>query len=256
VAMRDLRVSDNVFVGGGNTDDHYQSVYAFGHHDVSTPTVYLRIHTTAGIDPLEISAAHLLYVKGKPHPVRADTIRPGQDVFFHRDNNGTAATTVTVTRVNTITRPGAFMPLTAKGTIVVNSIKASTYVSIMENAPEVVNKVLTVVSEDQLLHGWLAPYRIFCLQVAPSLCHNNYQEGEEGIAHWLLFGKILAEFGDNLGWFGQALGLVVVGIFIRVCMALEAVGIALIGMRNPVAALVAGCLLHLVVSRKSKSTTL
>jgi len=146
------------------------------------------------------------------------------------------------------------MPLTAKGTIVVNSIKASTYVSIMENAPEVVNKVLTVVSEDQLLHGWLAPYRIFCLQVAPSLCHNNYQEGEEGIAHWLLFGKILAEFGDNLGWFGQALGLVVVGIFIRICLALEAVlGMVTILMVNPVVALAVGGLIQVVVARKFHS---
>lgn len=260
-AMRDLRVSDSVFVGGEDTTDQYQPVYAFGHHDASTPTVYVRIHTNASsphniLDPLEISPAHLVYIKGQSQPVRADTVEPGHSVIFQLENSSAAV--VTVTRVDTITRPGAFMPLTAKGTIIVNSIQASTYVSIIENAPQVVNKVLMVMSEDQLLHGWLSPYRVLCLQLTPWLCRtqgHKEEEEEEGIAHWLLFGKSLAEFGNTLGWFGQALGLVAVGVFIGLSMVLETIlGMVMVLTMNPALALVAGVLLQVLVARKVNSS--
>ena len=68
-----------------------------------------------------------------------------------------ASKLIQVTKVDKIARNGAYMPLTKDGTIVVNDILASTYVSIMDDAPIVVSEYQKVWSEDQLLHWWLAP---------------------------------------------------------------------------------------------------
>ena len=126
--------------------------------------------------------------------------------------------TVRVTKVTKVVRNGAYMPLTKDGSIVVSSIHASSYVSIMEDAPEVVKKYLCVLSENQLLHWWLAPYRILC-QSMPSLCEND--KNDEGILYWLVFGRSLAKLANGWGMVMQVIGLVLVAAFMAFFVGLE-----------------------------------
>jgi len=217
--MEDLEVNDHVLVGSKNNKPIYQPVYAFGHYNEEAITEYLRIHTTSSHEePLEMSAAHLIYLSGSDHPVRADTIIPG-DALLQKTSDA-PTTIVRVTKVEKHSRNGAYMPLTKSGSIVVNNILASSYVSIMDDAPEVVTKYLNVVSEAKLLHWWLAPYRIVCQSISSDLCKNDYNE--DGIAYWLVVGRFVATEGNDLGVISQILCVVIVGVFMLVGMALEA----------------------------------
>lgn len=75
--------------------------YAFGHHDKSSPTEYLKIHSSeSGNSPLKILAAYLLYVSGKSDPVRADTIQLG-DILLKKTVDAPTKS-VTITKVEKI----------------------------------------------------------------------------------------------------------------------------------------------------------
>lgn len=217
--MDDLEVNDKVFVGSEDSNKSiYQGIYGFGHYNKNNLTEYLQIHTSpSSNEPLEISAAHLLYVEGKDHPVRADTIQRG-DVLIQKGPHS-STTSVQVTKILEVRHKGAYMPLTRGRSIVVNGILTSSYVSIMDDAPEVVTKYLKVVSEDQLLHWWLSPYRMVCQRV-PSLCKND--KDSEGVAYWLVFGRYLARLANGWGVVSQILGLALVGFLLALAMGLEA----------------------------------
>lgn len=215
--MDQLEINDQAMVGmDGRDQPIYEPVYAFGHYGPSEAVDYLRIFTSKQQEPLEISAAHLLYLAGVEHPVRADTIQKG-DVLVQVAAEAPTTTLARVTKVEKTTdRMGAYMPLTKSGTIVVNGLQASCYVSIREQAPKVVAQYGW--SEDGLLHAWLAPYRLVC-GGAPGLCSDDYNE--EGIAGWLVLGRYLAVMANEWGPIPQAVGMLLVGLFMVFFLVLE-----------------------------------
>ena len=107
--MKDLQVNDQVLVQNKNRMPIYQAVYSFGHYNQQTPTEYLRIYT-GNKEPLEISPGHLLYVQGKGHPVQAASIRVG-DMLLQVSLDAATMPSI-VTKINKVTRTGAYMPLT------------------------------------------------------------------------------------------------------------------------------------------------
>ena len=56
-------------------------------------------------------------------------------------------------------------------------------------------------------------------QGIPSLCQND--KNEEGIAHWLVFGRSLATMANSWGPVSQTAGAVVAGMLMALFMALE-----------------------------------
>jgi hypothetical protein len=216
IAMKDLKVKDLVYVGNHGKQSHYQEVYAFGHWNPSAMVAYLQIYTQGSSNPLEISSAHLLFVHGKKDAVRADMIRPG-DYLLKKTKEEPTESLIEVTKITTITKKGAYMPLTKDGTIVVNNIDASSYVSIMESAPNVVHKFLQFISEETLLHWWTTPYRMVC--PLTNLCENDYDK--DGIAHWLSLGKYVAVTGDQWWTGGQMIGVALFMIFMLFFVAVE-----------------------------------
>lgn len=247
VAMKDLQVNDMVYVGSKGHTRQYQAVYAFGHFNEYFPSEYYRIFTNSNHSgPIELSATHLLHVDGKVGPVRADTIKPG-DKLIHAKVDSPVEDQVVVTMVNRVIRNGAYMPLTKDGTIVVNGIKASTYVSIRDDAPEIVEIFTSIfgLSEQRLLHSWLAPYRLVCTGISSGLCQNDYNE--EGIAKWLVFGRYIAITGGRFSRGYQLTGLLLVFGLLLVCIALETV------MANPWWGLVVALPLFLVLFVPAKS---
>ena len=240
VAMKDVKVGDVIQTGPGK----YEPVYSFGHRHETQPGEFVQLFTTRSRTddhhdnrndpappPLELSPQHLLLVRANtnknknnvghqpppPVPVRADTIQIGDELRRVVDDpQGQSSSWGVVTQMDRVIKPGLFMPLTSSGTLVVNGIQASAYVSIQHEAPAVVKTAaFWGFSEHQLLHWWLAPYRMFCLgglskfgttngsRCTTSRYHHQDQgdeeEEEEGILGYLLLGRSLARFVENWG---------------------------------------------------------
>jgi hypothetical protein len=196
VAMEDLQVGDRVLTGSGK----YQPIYSFGHYSEDRAADFLQIYTQGNKQPLEMSGNHLLFKEGEA--VRADSVKVG-DVL----SNGQ------VTKIGSQFKQGLYMPLTEEGTIVVNGVVASSYVSITEEAPSAVKTSKAFLGNEQnLLHWWLSPYRMMCLGVSSSFCNGSFTE--QGILNYLNMGQELAKFADNQPSFVQYLmGLPLVFVF-------------------------------------------
>lgn len=254
VPMKDLEVNDKVYTTSTGDKAQYETIYAFGHRQEEYPMEYLQIFTnfSATLLPLEVSPAHLLYVADKPDPVRADEIQEGDTLLYKPKGGPTQPASVLIIR--TVTRNGAYMPLTKEGSLVVNGLHASSYVSISEEAPNVVSKFKRIMSEQTLLHWWLAPYRMLCLGISPDLCESDYNE--EGIAHWLVWGRDIARYGDDFNegaWqCVQILGLLLVTLFMALCMVTEKLARYLL---NPFSFVILSCLLmgHAKANRRKVS---
>lgn len=97
--MADLQVGDMVLTKGNNG---YEPVYAFGRWIPTKPSKILQIHTTTqDTTPtsnsstvtkeatLETTEEHLIYLQGKPNPIRADSIKVGD--YLQGQENGEKA---------------------------------------------------------------------------------------------------------------------------------------------------------------------
>ncbi|CAB9502807.1 Peptidyl-Asp metalloendopeptidase [Seminavis robusta] len=197
--MKDLRVGDRVLSAGSNGVPSYQTIYSINHYDPKTPTEFLQLHVLQdemnSATMLELSAFHMVYLKGKDNPVPARQIQAGDYVHvFFEYTNMTAELTIQsswppsaahsyarVESVKKVIRKGFFNALTESGTIVVNGVATSTYASIL-SAPDdhhsSVSKArfITIddgefirvgnwnlLSQQTLLHWMLAPYRYVSL---------------------------------------------------------------------------------------------
>lgn len=234
--MRDLQVGQKIFTG---MDKHnhpiYDTVYSFAHRDVDKLTEYLRIFTANNrngskkhTSPIEISSNHLVFLNGRKDPVPAGSLQVGdvlvwQDVA-HDNQQEVSATQqpAVITAIQTVRRRGLYAPLTKEGTVVVDSVLSSSYVSIRHLVPRVIGSLTTtnLWSEQTFFHWWMAPYRLFCTHMAPQMCLDDYSE-EDGYIHWLVLGRKMAEFAQQSSTLVLALGMMVVLSFCGFFVSLE-----------------------------------
>lgn len=207
--MKDVALGDLVLTD--TNPETYERIYNFGHYDKSALASFLQIHTTdrrSNNVPLEMTGEHLVFVERhnrRLSAVRADTVQVG-------DAMSTGGGATIVTKLSSVEKKGLYMPLTPSGKIVVDGILASSYVSISEHAPNVVNHPLIHgwLSEDALLHLYLSPYRLYCMGLAPHGC----QLPENGIIPYLQWGQQLAEFGNEQTFGMQiVMGILLLAIF-------------------------------------------
>merc|ERR1719230_797254 len=92
-------------------------------------TEFVQLHTNTSIIPLEMTDQHLIFLDGKKNPVRADSVKVG-DVLQAEGKNAV------VEKIELVTRTGIYNPLTSSGTIQVNGIIASNYVSFQKENHE------------------------------------------------------------------------------------------------------------------------
>ena len=217
VSMKHLSVGDKVFTGNNEFGTPlYQPVYSFGHLELDVPTEYIRIfHTKTGKKepPIELSPSHLIFVAGAKDPIRADIVTTGDALVR------VGAEAVLVTKVDKVLRKGAYLPLTPSGMIVVNGVAASTYVSIDDEAPDIVQQF--GISQQNLFHWWLTPYRMTCMGLSSKVCQEDF--AENGIIHWLNFGEKFAMYGQQQHWIIQKIGVTILSLFLLVFVASEAV---------------------------------
>ena len=188
-AMKDLQMGGSVLTDAAS--QKYEPVYSFGHYDKNWDADFVQLKTAQA--SLELTANHLVYLNGQSNPVRADMVQIGDVV-----QTGTTGSNHAVTNISMVQKRGVYLPLTPSGNIVVNGILSSSYVSIQDDAPAIVQHPLLQfwLSEHMLSHLWMAPFRMLCMGVSSKFCV-EHPHSEEGILEWLLTGQSLAKWANS-----------------------------------------------------------
>jgi hypothetical protein len=187
IAMKDLMIGDKVLVGSGK----HEPVYAFGHRDPTKTTNFLQVFTSKRGRPLEMCPRHLVYVKGRPHPVAASSLQVGDILQGSDDDVGSG---ITIRKIKNITRSdGVYAPFTPSGNIVVDGIKVSTYVSLQTNGvtefAELANGYVLPFSHHFGVHMGTSPFRFLCMGISASFCSSS---NDDGFPIWVDQGRRLA----------------------------------------------------------------
>jgi Hint module len=177
VEMQHLELGDQVLTGSPN-EYKYQPVYAFGHLNKEALGTFYAIATKGRKMRLEMTGEHLVFLAGKPNPVRADSLHVG-DVLL--SIHGPSV----ITAIDVVKKKGLFNPLTADGNLVVNEIAVSTYVALQVNHPEHFQVVfdkrgdyrINLASHQNFAHLYLAPFRTLCMGMSSGLCRALDAEG-------------------------------------------------------------------------------
>eukprot|EP00545_Synedropsis_sp_CCMP1620_P011268 CAMPEP_0119008264 /NCGR_PEP_ID=MMETSP1176-20130426/3575_1 /TAXON_ID=265551 /ORGANISM="Synedropsis recta cf, Strain CCMP1620" /LENGTH=665 /DNA_ID=CAMNT_0006960567 /DNA_START=37 /DNA_END=2034 /DNA_ORIENTATION=+ len=198
----------------------FSKVYSFGHYDLEVKAEYLEITVEGGGAPLSISSDHMLFVGGKATP--ASTIIVGGAI------DGVNGSTMAVTKITHTTATGAFAPFTMDGTIVVNDMVASSYISLQSDATHLmVGGVQTILGMHYLSHLSQAPHRVVC-EVIPSFCQEEtyingisvWVAGSLDSAKWLLDQPVLVTLTLFVPAFTFCLGATVIETFYRMNLLL------------------------------------
>jgi len=147
--------------------NQYEKVYAFAHKDTDKSAQFLTIYTEdERLVPLEVSAEHLLFLEGRNNPVRADSIRVG-------DNLQGASNAKKVAKIGKIKRKGIYAPLTVSGTLVVNGVVASNYASLIQDTMSAEGGWVVELLQENMhryIHQGMSPFRLYCSLSEENLC--------------------------------------------------------------------------------------
>ena len=164
VSMRDLQLGDRVLVGRT-----YEPVYSFGHRLGSTVAEYLSILPFK----LEVSKDHMVFVEGGA-AVPASTLKVGD-----RLENGER-----ITAIRRVDRAGAYAPFTPSGSIVVNGVRASSFIAFQDSSHLKVGSFVSPLSYQWLAHTFEAPHRIWCVHLGASSCLKE-RYTDAGMSVWV-----------------------------------------------------------------------
>jgi len=237
VTMKKLQLGARVLTQSGT----YEPVYAFGHKNPTKTAEFLQLQTAAS--SLEMTGGHLVFLEGKTNPVRADSIKVG-DVLQGENAK--------VTKIGSVQRDGVYSPLTPSGTVVVDGIVASSYISLQKDSNEFVELqggFSTFMSFHDGIHMVLSPYRMFCMGVSSSL-GNAYTE--DGIPVFASYGMDLAKWANNQNVVVQFFLFLAVGALAGAFMFVENTFGATFG---PLA-LVAGAGAYVMMKKSGATTSL
>ncbi|CAB9498161.1 Warthog protein [Seminavis robusta] len=164
--MKDLANGDTILVGGGS----YEPIYSFAHLDKTKSATFLQVHTNDQEDaPLEVTEEHLVHANGKYVP--AGELQIG-DILTAANSNEKRI----ITKLESIVKTGLYAPLTASGTLIVNDVTASAYVSLQGSSVSGGNlllghgKINSEISYHFISHLALSPIRMACMGVSSSFC--------------------------------------------------------------------------------------
>jgi hypothetical protein len=171
IPIQDLQIGDRVSIGYGK----YDTVYSFGHRDNESIATFVQIHAKGLDKPLELSHNHLVFVQGSAVP--SSSISVGDMIDL--GDGGVAD----VYRIASVQRRGLYSPFTLSGTIVVDGVVASTYVSLQGTQYFEIDEFKTPLSHHWMAHAFMSFPRIVC-NVRPRWCENE-QYDESGISMWV-----------------------------------------------------------------------
>jgi hypothetical protein len=145
ILMKHLKIGDEVLTNSGN----YEQVYSFGHRLETIEAEFIQLLPSG----LEISRDHMVLVKGRYIP--ASLVQVG-DMLESSSGNF-----VTVDSIERVIRNGVYAPFTTSGTIVVSSIKASTYVAFQDTDRLHIGSWETPLTFQWVAHVSQSPHRLF-----------------------------------------------------------------------------------------------
>jgi Hint module len=162
VAMQDAKVGDMVRT---IPDDNFEPLYAFGHRDKEQEATFLKI--TMDSNSLEVTGAHLVYLAGKTRPVRADSIKVGDQL---QAANGSHTV---VKEIGSVVTAGLYAPLVPTGRLWVDGVLASSYIALQEEDNEYFSTLngLLKIPHDVIAHLYLSPFRVVCMGMTDKPCH-------------------------------------------------------------------------------------
>ncbi|KAI2512972.1 TIGRFAM phosphate binding protein [Fragilaria crotonensis] len=166
--LRDLAIGDMVKVSGGK----FSEIYSFGHYEHDVEASFLSID--AGLEkPLVLSGHHMVFVNNKA--VAASTLAVG-------DKLSLVGGFATVKMIKAVTDVGVFAPFTKDGTIVVNSVVASSYVN-LKNEDSLLIGGIFAFDLHWLVHLSQAPHRLLVCEISPSFCASETYN--KGVSVWV-----------------------------------------------------------------------
>ena len=160
--MAELEIGDEVLSVTSDRKLVYSPVIAFLAKVPSDETEFVTLETEDG-NVLSLTPSHLIFRNSSSKPVFASSIEPGDYVYSLGKTTLSSLQVENVTKIGRVKVQGAYAPLTAEGTIVVDNIVASCY---------------AVLDDQQFLHAAFAPLRLLNY-LAPSIVGTN----QEGL-HW------------------------------------------------------------------------
>lgn len=196
--MKDLQVGDSVLTN--SETNTFQPVYAFGHNDPMGHLEFVEL-SFGKQQSIELSLDHMIYLYGRSAPVRADMVQIGDRLI----QNGHPSE---VTSISSLHKQGMYAPLTASGTIVVDGVLASTYVTLHKKSDteeiKVNGMVLPFVNQNFAMHIAVAPLRMACTLTGSSLgvCKGEY-DNLEGYNPYVAWGMEVIQWGEQQAAFVQ-----------------------------------------------------
>lgn len=160
IPMSALEVGDFVLA----ENNKYERVYSFGHRDETRKATFLRLLPSR----LEISKDHMVFVVGRSNSIPASMLKVGDALV----NSGI------VQKVEQVVRTGLYTPFTPSGTIIVNKVLASNYISFQGSDVLKIGTISTPLSFQWLAQSLQVPHRIWChwLQNEDKLLPNGFSE--------------------------------------------------------------------------------
>lgn len=160
----------------------FSRIYSFGHRSPDSKAEFIQLYVESRKNPLEISKDHMIFV-GENRAVPAFSVSVGDQLILSDENNKRRNTKVT--KISKIERVGAYAPFTESGTIVVNDLLTSNYVSLQEEVSGRFTVAgIPILSMQWLAHAFQAPHRFFCHLSSHACSSESYTKG--GISHWVL----------------------------------------------------------------------
>jgi Hint module len=179
VMIHHINLGDRVLVRQGI----YEEVYSFGHHNQNASGYFIQIYSKASKEPIEISSHHLILLR-ENRWVPASAIRIGDTLTTGEGNQ------VVVNRIVHKVRSGLFAPFTKSGSIVVNNIVASNFISLQESEYLTIGGLETPFSYQWLALNFETFHRMSCRLYSCRREKYSY----DGISYWVYVPFKLSDF--------------------------------------------------------------
>jgi len=152
VKMTDLQLGDEILVDESGV---FEPIYSFGHRDRLSLGEFLQISTDKNVlDPLELSETHMVSAGRRFLP--ASMVQIGDKLTMAGGEEAR------VTSIKKVVQKGLYAPFTSSGTLFVNGVKASSYVSFQDSEVLKIGNYRTPLSFQGLAQTFQLPHRMTC----------------------------------------------------------------------------------------------
>lgn len=203
-AMKNLQLGDVVLTDGANNNNNklYEPIYSFGHVNAKASSEFVQLKTTT--TTLELTKDHMVFVEGN-RAVPASSIQVGDNLVM------ASGDLEAVKDIKKVVRKGIYAPFTPSGSIVVNGVKASNFLSFQDGGVLKIGGFSTGLTYQWMSHTFELPHRVWCHYLGQ--CKNE-QYTTDGVTTWMALPHQVAL------WFFQQNAIVMTAVAVPVLLGL------------------------------------